>query len=853
MAIFGVAFSPLQVSVGMQVTEGVLTQEYNPDTSEYMPDRRIRPAAVLPVVTVKDPSGLIADGVANHLLADIYWYEGEISDAKAILDSNQNYKIDRTSDNANRGRITVYKNIPFNNPLTLAFKATLVDMSGGKVRRKTPVAGSVVLSTSTAAVSPVVLIQGYPRGNFYNILDTMKHLKLSAKLMAGTEEVPSAMWWYRKEGAKLTEITDYVGAKTGELQVPVADIGRLSKYVVKAQDCRKDLQALRDEWLDGELEKIRDYPRNLIAKQYLMDWNEVRAGITTKGEDGDGEYWRVSFADIRRYIGGSSDNNDIFQGKISFQPGTRYALKIKWKTESDLGFSPAAFVFVYTDGTTSGLINRYPITGEAALTEQLFVTEEGKDLKNIGSGYNKEGYVRIYDLQLTELHAENLLDRATPNDVSKYATVEEQAETLFGEKVWKVTNISVGQPPLLTKAAKLTKGKTYTASMYVKTGSIAGSELAKVVFYDAEASATLSYKILKEASPEWTQIALTFTPGKDYEKTFVYGYAGNGAGCETYVSCLKLEEGDTATPGYIPKWIPSADDLAAEAEQVQLPAEYRPATQGETEDGEYDLGMRMPNYTTRVVTPWGDDKEVVMIPPGVKLFPAWIQVDTPQGTLDEPEKYFSADWGNGLKGMQVLLDAEQIGTGTMVVEPEVHEDLSMARYGVGGATGDQSKLETVVDGTKLVVEFVANENSGEYWFNDVDSAGNGAAVICSGGHMSVVFIHGGNRRSFTSVGNVDGHLHRAELAWDSGETGNRALFDGREVALNTVVNASTNQSLTIPPSAMVTLAEIYSPDGTLLHKWDMEGATDDERLADKAVTENKINLSKSTGFKLTPI
>ena len=49
------------------------------------------------------------------------------------------------------------------------------------------------------------------------------------------------------------------------------------------------------------------------------------------------------------------------------------------------------------------------------------------------------------------------------------------------------------------------------------------------------------------------------------------------------------------------------------------------------------------------------------------------------------------------------------------------------------------------------------------------------------------------------------------------------------------------------------LAEIYSPEGTLLHKWDMEGATDDERLADKAVTENPINLKKESWFKLTPI
>lgn len=843
MAIFGVAFSPLQVSVGMQVTEGVLTQEYNPDTSEYMPDRRIRPAAVLPVVTVKDPSGLIEDGVANHLLADIYWYEGEISDAKAILDSNQNYKIDRTSDNANRGRITVYKNIPFNNPLTLAFKATLVDMSGGKVRRKTPVAGSVVLSTSTAAVSPVVLIQGYPRGNFYNILDTMKHLKLSAKLMAGTEEVPSAMWWYKKEGAKLTEITDYVGAKTGELQVPVADIGRLSKYVVKAQDCRKDLQALRDEWLDEELEKIRDYPRNLIAKQYLMDWNEVRAGITTKGEDSDGEYWRVSFEDIRRYIGGGDDMGDIFQGKISFQPNTRYTLKVKWKTESNLGHSPAAFVFVYTDGTSSGLTNRYPTTGEAVLTEQYFNTKVGKDLKNIGSTYNLAGYVRIYDLQLTELHAENLIEdsgeiRVTAQESDVYSNVKR------------------------TIPGKYAAGDKFT----VNVGSIenlAGSAVKYSVFLyqDAEGDAVYvsnSKLLSKEGRIAVFTLNDSYNPDIKLLAAFYAGKSGETAGNDVAYRNVMLVEGEYTSetmPAYCPKWIPAAADLAVEAEQVQLPAEYRPATQGETEDGEYDLGMRMPNYTTRVVTPWGDDKEVVMIPPGVKLFPAWIQVDTPQGTLEEPEKYFSADWGNGLKGMQVLLDAEQIGTGTMVVEPEVHEDLSMARYGVSGASGSVAKLEDFENGTRVVAEIDTKDvNPSFHSLRLINTNRIGVGFMSMEDVFSIIILHGGERKTTTPVA-ANGMLRRVEVEYNTEPSSCRIVVDGVEVAVSQdVENASSVITGVEMRSPVVTLlAEIYSPDGTLLHKWDFEGSTDKERLSDKATTDNPINLRNASGFKLTPI
>lgn len=73
-------------------------------------------------------------------------------------------------------------------------------------------------------------------------------------------------------------------------------------------------------------------------------------------------------------------------------------------------------------------------------------------------------------------------------------------------------------------------------------------------------------------------------------------------------------------------------------------------------------------------------------------------------------------------------------------------------------------------------------------------------------------------------------------------TGNFTEYEAGEISNVVVQN-----------SAFTSLIEIYSQENALLHKWDFEGSTDDERLSDKAETENKVNFSKSEGFEFIPV
>lgn len=358
--------------------------------------------------------------------------------------------------------------------------------------------------------------------------------------------------------------------------------------------------------------------------------------------------------------------------------------------------------------------------------------------------------------------------------------------------------------------------------------------------------------------------SLVFTIKEDYNPSipaYLLLYAGtneNTAGNTVQYKNIRLLQGETvlpSMPAYTPHFIPSAPDIEVESESIQLPEGYRPDVQGKTIDHEFTLVTRLPPYRTSVVTPYGDDSGVISIPSDVKLFPARIKVDVSGiGTLDHPERYFSADWGNGLKGMNVLLDADDIGLGVQAVEPDVVEGLGYVKYAASGVSLAVGNLEDFVEGSRIVIEVPPNTpNSNAY----ISTRKNGVGLLMkynSDGNVSLL-IYGYNKRMSTVIKYVESVIQRYELRIGATLEECQLFLNGKLYAgtFGNIENAG-GDSFDIDMNSRASLIEFYSPDNVLLHKWDFEGNTDDERLSDKADTGNKLNFSKkSEGFKLIPV
>lgn len=961
-------YDPLSSSISMITQEGSIVQNYDVYNKEYIPDRRIRPTAILPECRISDPAEILEAGVVNQYLTDITWYQGEMKQENIILDTNKDFKIDRSSNTNNRGRITVYKNVPFGNPLTLSFSATFVDMVGNNVRRRAYFNGFVYLTSSTFADAPLTFIPFCPRGDTFNPLSGMTYLPLCGDLKSGNELIPQAHWWYRKTSSGLNLLgSEYEGYKSREIKIPTSEIGKDAHYVCRIKDCRHDLADLQEAYLQENLDKISGYPRNLLAKQYFLDLNdEINPGVVTEGEDADGKYICIpNPSTLRTYIGGN-EQRDLFSGKMSFKENTVYALRVVGKyiseVESLWGF---AFAIAYTDGSVSAALRIDYISNKKV--EAVHKSTPGKTISHISCTYGSTIPTYIYDIQITEAYNYNLLEGDTeevvvtssmenPNSykkikiskalsVGKKITVKlDGIENLVGEATEYSVNLMQGTEIITTGHSLKSNYKTHVFTIndkYDPTGepvylilyagksletagnsvkyknvqllegeyawNVLGEDVKELIVDAGESTNKTERVVIMEnlvvggkytlevgdivnlkGTPSKCNAAiyqfgntpvsianssgslskdnrsLVFTIKEDYNPSipaYLLLYAGtygNTAGNTVQYKNIRFLQGETvlpSMPAYTPHFIPSAPDIEVESESIQLPDSYRPDGEPTNyEEYDYTLTTAYPPEKWKICTPYGSsDDGLIDIPSDVQLLPAWVEIRTSEGVVENPGKYYSMDWGNGKKGINILMDASELSTDLLTLNPVLYRGLDKVKYAASGILLPVANLEDFVEGSRIVVEVPPHAPKSTGYLK-VKKNGIGLTIAYMGNGLVAMLLYGDGIGKSTTIRGYQSQIQRYELRIGASLDEYQLFLNGK-LYTDAFSNSSSGEDsiVVIDADSRASLIEIYSPDGALLHKWDFEGSSNDEIFSDKADTENKINFIKGGEYELIPV
>ena len=165
-------------------------QSYDPATSEYAPDYTLAGSHLVfqphVVVMSEEPGAEHGDVTASANLTNITWTEVTAAAQTVITAANTGYEI--ATSGANKGRITMKRNVPVGSSLTLVFEADYLDSRKNETHH---VRLTKKISCESEGTLPVLSIDR-PTTNLWNPFRDPQTMQFNCSLKQGGLEIPTA-------------------------------------------------------------------------------------------------------------------------------------------------------------------------------------------------------------------------------------------------------------------------------------------------------------------------------------------------------------------------------------------------------------------------------------------------------------------------------------------------------------------------------------------------------------------------------------------------------------------------------------------------------------------------------------
>lgn len=254
----------------------------------------------------------------------------------------------------------------------------------------------------------------------------------------------------------------------------------------------------------------------------------------------------------------------------------------------------------------------------------------------------------------------------TPNEGASWSVGNSARVTLADGKALLQSggaSINIGQ-----RITGLTIGIEYNLTIRVKTTGITGPEGAHGVVFSISNSNYDPYSTVIIGSTEWTVYTLPFTVS-DTLSDVVIELGGATAGT------AEIEEPMVSVGATFDTFaFNNSNDLNTEADILYPAGEgNRPSTPGVNAVSKtIALGTKYPNYTWKLVTEYGVGDNI-KIPASATSVQVLIQFDTVNGTVVNPENYWSVNWGGGKTGITQTFTKAEILALNGIINPVITE------------------------------------------------------------------------------------------------------------------------------------------------------------------------------------